>query len=184
MSCSISKGRAINCKDQIGGLKTAWLFNWGSLGTVTLGSDDEATDASGTGELFQYDLKGSGNTMETTANVSRDNGTSFFSTVLSLSLPKLTKEDQKELKLISYQRLAIIVEDRNGSFFLLGKDHGCELTSASMQTGGAMGDASQYVMEFSSEEALPPNFVDGATAANPTAGWSSYSETITVGTNS
>jgi hypothetical protein len=184
MSCSISKGRAINCKDQIGGLKTAWLMDFGGLGTVTLGSNDEATDASGTGTLFQYDLKGSGNTMETTANVSRDNGTSFFSTVLSLSLPKLTKEDQKELKLLSFQRVAILIEDRNGSFFLLGKDHGCELTSASMQTGGAMGDASQYVMEFTSEEALPPNFVEGATAANPTAGWTSYTETITVGTNS
>ena len=88
------------------------------------------------------------------------------------------------MKLLSYQRLAIIVEDRNGNFFLLGKDHGCELTSASMQTGGAMQDASQYVMEFTSEEPLPPNFVDGATAANPTAGWSSFTETITVGTNS
>jgi len=87
MACDISKGRAINCKDQIGGLKTAWLMNWSDLGTVTLGSDDEATDADGTATLFQYDLKGSGNTMETTANVSRDNGTSFFSTVLSLSLP-------------------------------------------------------------------------------------------------
>ena len=184
MACDISKGRAINCKDQIGGLKTAWLMNWSDLGTVTLGSDDEATDADGTGTLFQYDLKGSGNTMETTANVSRDNGTSFFSTVLSLSLPKLTKEDQKELKLISYQRLAIICEDNNSNFFLLGKDHGVELTSASMQTGGAFGDASQYVMEFTSEEPLPPNFVDSATHANPTAGWSSFTETITVGTNS
>ena len=174
MACDITKGRAINCKDQIGGLKAAWIMDFGNLGTVTLGSNDEATDADGTGTFFQYDLKGSGNTMETTANVSRDNGTSFFSTVLSLSLPKLTKEDQKELKLLSYNRVHIIVEDRNGNFFLLGKDHGCELTSASMQTGGAMQDASQYVMEFTSEEPLPPNFVDGATAANPTAGWSSF----------
>ena len=184
MACDITKGRAINCKDQIGGLKKAWLVDFNDLGTVTLGSNDEATDASGTGTFFQYDLKGSGNTMETTANVSRDNGTAFFSTVLSLSLPKLTKEDQKELKLLSYQRVAIIIEDRNSNFFLIGKDNGCELSSASMQTGGAFGDASQYVLEFTDESALPPNFVDGATTANPTAGWSTYTETITVGTNS
>lgn len=184
MSCDITKGRAINCKDQIGGLQTAWLLNWEDLGTVTLGSNDEATDASGTGTFFQYDLKGSGNTMETSANVSRDNGTAFFSTVLSLSLPKLTKEDQKELKLLSYKRLAIIVQDRNSNFFLLGKDNGVELTSASISSGGGFGDASQYVLEFTDESALPPNFVEGATSANPAAGWSSYTETITVGTNS
>ena len=59
MACDISKGRAINCKDQIGGLKAAWIMGFGNLGTVTLGSNDEATDASGTGTFFQYDLKGS-----------------------------------------------------------------------------------------------------------------------------
>ena len=48
MACDISKGRAINCKDQIGGLKKAWLVDFNDLGTVTLGSNDEATDASGT----------------------------------------------------------------------------------------------------------------------------------------
>ena len=64
MACDITKGRAINCKDQIGGLKAAWIMGFGNLGTVTLGSSDEATDASGTGTFFQYDLKGSGNTME------------------------------------------------------------------------------------------------------------------------
>ena len=184
MACIITKGRATNCKDVVGGINRVWLTDFGGLGTITTGSNDEVTDASGTATLFQYDLKNSGNTMETTANVSRDNGTAFFSTVLSLALPKLTKEDNKELKLIAYGRPHIIVEDRNGNFFLLGKEHGCELTSAAIQSGGAMGDASQYTMEFTCEELLPPNFCDGATSSNPTAGWSSFTETITVGTNS
>jgi hypothetical protein len=181
---AISKGYAINRKDQVGGINRIWLTTHGSLGTLTVGTNDEITDATGTATLFQYDLKNSGNTMVTTANVSRDTGTAFFSTVLSLVLPKLTKEDNKELKLIAYNRPDIIVEDRNGSFLLLGKEHGCELTSATINTGGALGDASNYTLEFSCEEILPPNFITGATSANPAAGWTNCTETITVGTNS
>jgi hypothetical protein len=184
MACLITKGRATNCKSQIGGINRIWLTDFGGLGTITLGSNDEVTDATGTATFFQYDLKGSGNTMETTANVSRDNGTAFFSTVLTITLPKLTKEDQKEWKLISHGRPHIIIEDRNSNFFLMGKEHGAELTSGSMSTGGGFADASQYSFEFTSEEALPPNFIDGATSSNPVAGLSSCTETIIVGTNS
>jgi len=184
MACLITKGRATNCKDVVGGINRVWLCDYNALGTLTMGSNDEITDATGTVTLFQYDVKGSGNTMVTTANVSRDAGTAYFSSVLSLSLPKLTKEDNKELKLLAYGRPQIIIEDRNSNFLLLGKEHGCELTSASIETGGAMGDASQYTLEFTSEELLPPNFIHSATSSNPTAGWSNCSETITVGTNS
>ena len=184
MACNLSKGRAVNCKDNQGGISRIWITDFDSLGTMTLGSNDEITDATGTATLFQYDLKGSANTMETTATTSRDNGSAFFSTTLSVTLPKLTKEDMKELKLLAYGRPQIIVEDRNSNFLLLGKEHGCELTNATISTGGAMGDMNGYVMEFQSEEVLPPNFCDGATSSNPTAGWSNCTETITVGTNS
>ena len=71
---AISKGYAINRKDQIGGINRIWLTTHGSLGTLTVGTNDEITDATGTATLFQYDLKNSGNTMVTTANVSRDTG--------------------------------------------------------------------------------------------------------------
>ena len=99
-------------------------------------------------------------------------------------MPKLTKELSKETKLIAYGRPYIIVETRAGDFLLLGKDHGCELTSATIATGGAMGDLSGYTLEFTSEESLQPLYISGGTSANPVAGLSSLTETITVGTNS
>ena len=99
-------------------------------------------------------------------------------------LPKLTKELSKELKLISFSRNYIIVETRAGDFLLLGKDHGCELTSATIASGGSMADLSGYTLEFTSEEALQPLYISGATSSNPVAGLSSLTETITVGTNS
>ena len=62
--------------------------------------------------------------------------------------------------------------------------HGNELTSATIATGGAMADLSGYTLEFTSEEIEPPMFISGGTSANPVAGLSGVTETITVGTNS
>ena len=53
---------------------------------------------------IQYDLKGT-NSLETAVNSSRENGTTFYESTLTLTLPKLTKEDHKELKLMAYGRL-------------------------------------------------------------------------------
>lgn len=184
MPCALTAGYATNCKDTIGGIVRVWLSSFGTLSGITLDSDDQITDASGTATFFQYDLKNSGNTLTTTVTTSRDTGTTFFSSVLSLVLPKLTKELSKELKLISYGRPYIIVETRAGDFLLLGKDHGCELTSATISSGGNFSDLSGYNLEFTSEEALQPLYISGATSSNPVAGLSSLTETITVGTNS
>ena len=53
-----------------------------------------------------------------------------------------------------------------------------------MTTGGAFSDMTGYTMEFSSEETSPPDFINGATTANPLAGMSSATVTVTGGTNS
>lgn len=183
MACNLTQGRAINCKDVSGGISAVYLTNFGGLGTIT-DSSDAISNMSGSFTIFRYDLNGSANTFTTTATASRENGVTSFATTLSLSLPKLSKEDNAELKLIAYGRPHIIVADRNGAAFLLGRVNGCSLETATMTSGGAFGDMTGYTMEFSSEETSPPDFINGATTANPLAGMSSATVTVTGGTNS
>ena len=90
MACNLTKGYATNCKEVVGGIVRCWMPNFGSITGFTIDSNDQITNASGTATFFEYELKNSGNTMVTTATVSRDTGTSYFSTVLNLVLPKLT----------------------------------------------------------------------------------------------
>ena len=152
------------------------------LGTVTK-VDDEITDLSGTFTCFQYDLKGT-NSLETAITSSRENGTTFFEETLTLGLPKLSKEDNKELKLMAYGRPHIAVEDRNGNFMLCGLEHGMEVSGGSIATGTAFGDMSGYTLTLTGQELEPANFIAGGTAADPFAGMSSATVTVTVGTNS
>jgi len=182
MACDLTKGRKEPCKDVVGGLKAVFFTDFGDYGTVTQ-TDDEITDMDGTFTAYKYELKGN-SSFEQAITSSRENGTTFFEQTLNLTLKKLSKEDNKELKLLAFGRPHVAVEDYNGNVFIMGLEHGAEVTGGSITTGAAMGDLSGYTLTLSASELKPANFVDSPTAADPYAGMASATVTVTEGTNS
>ncbi len=165
MACDLTLGRKEPCKDVVGGLKNVYFVAFGKLGTVTL-TNDEITnltgDASNNLTAFKYELKGN-SSFEQTINASRENGTTFFDQTLNLTLKKLTKEDNKELKLLAYGRPHVAVEDYNGNVFMMGTEHGADVNGGTIVTGAAMGDLSGYTLTLNAQETAPANFMDSDT---------------------
>jgi hypothetical protein len=182
MACDLSLGRKEPCKDVVGGIRAVYFTDFGDLGTVTQ-TDDEITDLSGTFTAYKYEVKGN-SSFEQNITSSRENGTTFFEQTLNLTLHKLSKEDNKELKLLAYGRPHVAVEDYNGNVFLMGLEHGADVSGGTIVTGAAMGDLSGYTLTLSAMEVKPANFVASPTASDPYAGMSSATVTVTVGTNS
>ena len=193
MACDLTLGRKEPCKDVVGGLKNVYFVDFGDLGTVTL-TNDEITNITGLnqdGDLtaFKYELKGN-SSFEQAITSSRENGTTFFEQTLTLTLKKLTKEDNKELKLLAYGRPHVAIEDYNGNVFMMGLEHGAEVTGGTVSTGAAMGDLSGYTLTMVASEILPANFMDSDTkdvdfpfSATDYAGLDG-NVIITLGTNS
>jgi len=181
MACNISLGYNEPCKDSVAGLTAVYFMNF-NTGSFVLDATDVVTSFPSGSTVFKYELKGTNGYTET-VNTSRDNGTTFFSQELSLQLKKLTAEATKELKLLAYSRPKIVVADRNGNAFLVGKNEGADMTAGTITTGTAYGDLSGYTMVFTGQEQLPANFLTGSTLANPFAGVSN-APTVVYGTNS
>ena len=181
MPCNISLGYNEPCKDSVAGLTAVYFMNF-NTGSFTLNATDVVTAFPSGSTVYKYELKGTNGYTET-VNTSRDNGTTFFSQELSLQLKKLTAEATKELKLLAYSRPKIVVADRNGNAFLVGKNEGADMTTGTITTGTAYGDLSGYTMVFTGQEQLPANFLSGSTLANPFAGVSN-APTVVYGTNS
>jgi hypothetical protein len=156
MACLLTKGRSLPCKTGVGGLKSVYFTDYGGLGTITTASN-EITAISGTPTVYQFDIKGN-STLETTVNSSRENGTTFYESTLTLNFTFLEKETQAEIALLAVARPHIWVEDYNGNYFLVGKDHGAELTSGTFSSGAAMGDLSGYSLTFVAQETEAPDF--------------------------
>ena len=85
--------------------------------------------------------------------------------VLELTLKDLTVAMHKEVKLLTYGRPIILVEDNNGKFFLAGLQHGMDVTGGTIVTGAAMGDLSGYTLTLTGGEKVPANFVDVASGS-------------------
>ena len=86
--------------------------------------------------------------------------------------------------MLAYGRPHVAVEDYNGNVFLMGLEHGADVSGGTIVTGAAMGDLSGYTLTLSAMEVKPANFVASPTASDPYAGMSSATVTVTVGTNS
>ena len=197
MACDITRGRLIDCKDSIGGLKAIYIAksysnNVSAVATVNATEMTTAGFATwsccgGTVEVFKYDLVPNLSSM--TVNIQSDNanGTTFFNQTLSVTLQKIDHDMTNELRLIAYSRSQIFVQDENDNVFLLGIDGGCHVTGGTVITGAAKGDLTGYTIEWGAEEKNAliqlPAFISIGDAKFPFDGLSDESAlTITKGT--
>lgn len=147
MACNITAGRLEGCKDSVGGLKAVYFVNFGEAeGWVSSDEAISAPAAAGTPNAYKYELRGT-SSFDQSLTSSRDNGTTFAEQTLTVSLKKQDASTHKEVKLLAYGRPHILIEDNNGDVWVMGEEHGSEMT-ATTSTGAAMGDKSGYELSF------------------------------------
>jgi hypothetical protein len=168
MACALTSGRSLPCKSAVGGLKTVYFADYGTLGTATI-SAGEITALAGTPTWYQYDIKGN-SSLETTINSSRENGTTFYTQTLNLTLTYLDKSTQEEIKLLAAARPHVAIEDYNGNFFLVGLEHGAEVTNGSIVSGAAMADLSGFTLTLEAMETAPAYFVTSTVITSDASG--------------
>ena len=150
MACNISAGRLEGCKDSVGGLNAIYFINYGAPeGFAT--TDETVTGVSATNpSAFKYDLKGT-STFDQSLTSSRDNGSTFAEQTLTVSLKKQDATTHKEVKLLAYGRPHILIEDNNGTVWLMGEEFGVEM-NATTSTGASLGDKNGYELVFAGME--------------------------------
>ena len=163
MACDLTLGRKEVCKDSVGGIKAIYFSNFADTTPASYTFDSTNTDAiesvTGTPNAFKYEVRDASSFTQN-IQTSADTGTTAFEQVIELTLKKLTITDNKELKLISYGRPRVIIEDQNGNFFLAGFENGCQVTAGTIVTGQAMNDLSGYTLTLTGMEKKPANFLE------------------------
>ena len=163
MPCLLSTGRKLPCKSAFGGIKNVYLNDFGTIKNTILDLEtciSALTMEEEAPKWFKYDVKGS-SSLETAVTSSRENGTTFYTQTLNLTLTYLDACTQQELQTIAVARPYVIVEDYYGNFFLCGKENGMEVTGGTVVTGAAAGDLSGYTLVMEGMEETAPLFIDG-----------------------
>ena len=159
MACNLTTGRSLSCNDSVGGIKSVFFAEYGTMGDlgVTAG---EVTTFAGTPDFYEFEARQGSSSLEQTITGSRENGTVFYDQTLNLTLQKLDLLTQEEVVKIAKARPHVVVKTYNDEYLMIGAVHGADLTAGTIVTGAAMGDLTGFTLTLSGQETLPAYFVD------------------------
>lgn len=150
MSCDLGNGRLEVCKDSIGGLDAVYFINFGDFNpdvdvTYDGTNPDIITAIANVSNCYKFQLKGTNSFTETITS-DRNNGTTFFSQELSITLKKQDATTTKMVKLLSYGRPHIIVRGRDNTYRIAGLKRGMDVTAGTIVSGAEAGDLNGYTL--------------------------------------
>lgn len=169
MACTITSGIAQGCRDNAGGVRN-FIIGSVNLSTATV------TASGGTGTITSitnfsgytfYPNKNSSDVVET-YQVSLENGTVGYEQVINMSFAKMQAATRNQVLLLAQSDVWIIVEDRNGKFWLYGETEGCSLSGGNAGTGKVLTDKNGYLLTFTGLEGAPAQEVTAAAVASIT----------------
>jgi len=164
MSCSLTTGYALGCRDSVGGIKTIYVQGWNATGTVNTNGSGTVTGFTGfSSGFYEYDLTKATSSLTETLNASIENGSIYYTPEVTFTINKLQVAVRNELRLLARNRLLVIVQDNNNRYWLLGSSNGLEATAGTAGTGTAFGDRSGYEMTLTGMEPDPMLLITSTT---------------------
>lgn len=160
MSCQITSGFTLGCRDNVGGITAIYILS-GSIGGFTEPTPGLITDISGSGIFYKYELTKNTGNFDETINASLENGTVFYTQSVNVAFHKMQASLRNQIKALAQNPVLKIVvqtnniEDNTGQFFLIGRERGATLSAGTGTTGTTFGDANQYSLTFEGLEPQP-----------------------------
>jgi len=166
MSCPLTQGYTLDCKDSIGGIKTVYILELAYKGSITSASGIiTAWTPSSSKRLWTYQLEKESGSMTEDQELAMPAGTLTYVQGLTLPIRKMQAAIKAELRLLAMNDLLVMVLDRNGKYWLLGEENGLNLTKSAGVSGTAMGDANGNTLTFVGKEATPAKEVSSGIVA-------------------
>lgn len=173
MSCEVTRGRRIPCKDGAAGLVAVYVLNRTPEFEVTyegtLISDIQIKDGGGAVTLYKLELDNTGNTFEEPHPADRNNGTLYAEQTLTLALQTLQDADLEDFYQMARGRPAMLVQYRNGKVRLAGIERGMD-TEWSNVSGGDLGDFQGNNLTMTANENKYAPLLKGYTSQSPFGG--------------
>ena len=146
MSCSITSGITLSCKDSQGGIDYLYIADLPTYDTISLDVDGLVTslDAGGNPEtitFYKYEVPKQSSSFTETINADNTAQTVFYQQDALMVFTKMEAAKRDQIKLLAQNpKLLVVVKDGNSKFWSVGISRGAELSAGSSATGTAYGD--------------------------------------------
>lgn len=172
MSCALTQGYTLDCRDSIGGAKSIHFIETANITAITPTAGVITAMTKATGKRFwKYVPARDTAHGKSTQTINVQNGTNYFMQEVSMSINKLQTNTRLELQKLAQNNVYAVVTDANGKHWLYGYQNGLDASAGESGTGAAPGDRNGYTLTFTGSEPEDAIEVDSATfAALETAG--------------
>jgi adenine deaminase len=146
MSCNITSGITLSCKDSQGGVEYLYIADLPTYDTITtnVSGQVESLDASGIPvaiTFYKYEVPKQTSSFTETINADNTAGTVFYQQDALFIFNKMETVKRDQIKLLAQNpKLLVVVKDGNGKFWSCGITRGAELTAGTIGTGVAYGE--------------------------------------------
>jgi hypothetical protein len=167
MACAITSGFALDCKDVVGGIKNLYIAPLSSVTTVAANASGYVTAITKSGLFYKYELMPRG-ANSFTENIQADpaTGSVAYEPTLNVVFSKLSQTNSNKFDLLTKNRMAIIVETKDGTFFLAGQYNGMEVNGGTAASGAAMNEFQGFNLTLGGmEKSLSPEVSPAIIAA-------------------
>ena len=172
MSCNITAGWVIDCKDSIGGVEKVFIANGPISGyTASAGVVSEITVNDvplNSSNFFKFEVPKQTSSITESVEASVENGTVVYNQALTLIFNKMEAAKRNQILLMAQnENLIVIVKDNNLKYWSIGLTRGANLTGAELTTGTAYGDRNGGTLTFTGIESAPMFEVSGNIVEGP-----------------
>jgi hypothetical protein len=155
-SCQITSTLCKGCRDNVGGIKAAYIVAGCVTGTTEDGDGKILTVGATGGTVYEFQVEKNTSLFVETITPSLENGTVFYQQDLTLVFFKLQQAIRNQIRLLAQNtNLKVFVETNDGSYWYLGQDFGMFLSAGSGESGTTFGDRNGYSIGLQGLEREP-----------------------------
>jgi hypothetical protein len=149
MSCALTQGYVLDCRDSVGGSKEFYIAEFDSVSAITVAAGVVTALTKLTGKQFyKYAQVKQTSECDEALTTSEENGSVYSKQTVKIVLNKRQATVRNEIMLLAKNRLIIVEVDRNGQAWIYGRQNGVLLDSGAAKSGKAMGDRNGYELQF------------------------------------
>ena len=168
MACALTQGRAIDCRNSMGGIEQVLISEFSDITAYTEANGIITAMTQAAKSFYIYELEKENGSLIETHTGSLENGSNFYDSVLEFSTFNLSADESEELNLLDQNRLFVIVKDNNGIYWSMGASRGADKLGGTSVTGAAFGDMNGYTYSFTAKEPTRMFQVDSTTISGLT----------------
>jgi len=141
MSCNITSGITLQCKDSQGGVEKLFIADLPTYDTITTNIDGqvESLDLAGSPvaiTFYEYEVPKQVASFTETINADNTAGTVFYQQDALFIFNKMQSSTRDQIRLLAQNpKLLVVVLDGNGKYWSCGITRGAELTAGVVGTG-------------------------------------------------